>query len=184
MSVNETAVEQILQTQLSPYLIVKNANEAIKFYEQLFGAKEVFRMPGPNDEVYHAELLIKNTIIMLSDEMPDNKANPSGEGNPVSIGLFVNNVDAVTARAKELGATVEREPETEYYGIRMSSVVDPYGIRWGISTRVEMLSNEEILRRHKEWMKAHGMQQGGAAKYEEKYLKYKAKYLAMKNRLM
>jgi len=178
----EEKVESFLQKHISPYLIVKNATEAIKFYQELFGAKELFRLEG-NGKIHHVELAIKDSVIMLADEMPEwgVKATTNPSCNPVTLGLYVDDVDKVTEIAKNMGATVETPPKTEFYGLRMSSIVDPYGIRWGLSTRVKKVSNEEVKQLHQLLM-AQTNQKGGNNDYQEKYLKYKAKYLSLKNK--
>ena len=183
----EEQVELFLQKHIAPYLIVKNAEQAIKFYQELFDAKELFRLEG-NGKIHHAELAIKNTVVMLADEMPEwgMKATTNPACNPVSLGLYVDDVDKTIEKARNMGAIIENPPKTEYYGLRMSSIIDPYGIRWGISKRVKKVSNEETKQMHQQLIKQMNQmnqmnesQQGG---YDyKKYIKYKKKYLSLKN---
>lgn len=176
--------EKLLQTQLSPYLIVKNAQLAINFYKELFGAKELFRLEDKGI-INHVELMINNSIIMLADEMPEwgMRASLDPVCNPISIGIFVDDVDAITEKAKHLGAIIEEPPKTQFYGIRMSSIIDPFNIRWGISTRVEYVPDDEVLRRHKEMVDKMSQSGGLNDEFKEKYYKYKTKYLLLKNKI-
>ncbi|XWV25094.1 glyoxalase [Tupanvirus deep ocean] len=182
-SMKEKQVEQYIQNHITPYLIVKNAIDAINFYHNLFGAKELFRLEH-NGKIHHAELQIKESIIMLADENLEwgMRASDNPLHNSVSLGLHVDNVDKTVELAQQLGAKVESPPKTEYYGLRMASIIDPYGIRWGISTRVQNVSNDETKRIHKEMMNQMEQQTGGSD-YYQKYLKYKLKYLELKDQL-
>ena len=135
--------------RVTPYLIVDGANVAIDFYISVFGAKERMRMPGPDDRVGHAELEIGESLIMLADEFPDMGARSpkSIGGSPVTIHVYVEDVDATVALAVKSGATIARPVEDKFYGDRGGEVVDPYGHRWSIATHIEDLSPEEMQRR-------------------------------------
>jgi len=135
--------------RVTPYLIVDGANAAIDFYISVFGAEERMRMPGPDDRVGHAELAIGDSLIMLADEFPDIGARSpkSIGGSPVTIHVYVEDVDATVALAVKSGATVTRPVEDKFYGDRGGELVDPFGHRWSIATHTEDLSAEEMQRR-------------------------------------
>ncbi|MBB5190566.1 PhnB protein [Silvimonas terrae] len=134
---------------ITPYLISHNAANAIDFYQQAFGATERTRMADDSGKIRHAELVINGAIIMLADENPDMGArSPASVGGcPISIVLYVPDVDATVAQAVALGARITRAVQTQFYGDRSGSVVDPDGYDWHISTHVEDVSDEEIQRR-------------------------------------
>jgi PhnB protein len=135
--------------KLSPYLVVQGAAQAIEFYTRAFGAEEHYRLTEPSGKVGHAELSIGGTRIMLADEYPDFGAlsPPSVGGSPVTLHLFVDDVDAVVAHAVELGATLVRQVKLEFFGDRSGLLVDPFGHRWHLATRVEVVAPAEMQRR-------------------------------------
>lgn len=134
---------------ITPYLIVQNASDAIKFYKNCFGATEVLRMEQPDGKIGHAELVIGDAKIMLADEHPDMGArSPSAYGgSPVGIHLYISNVDSVVEKALANGAKVTRPIENMFYGDRSGTIQDPFGHKWHISTRIENLSHKEIKKR-------------------------------------
>ena len=135
--------------RVTPYLIVDDANAAIDFYISVLGAEERMRMPGPDDRVGHAELSIGDSMIMLADEFPDMGARSpkSIGGSPVTIHVYVEDVDATVALAVKAGATVTRPVEDKFYGDRGGEFLDPYGHRWSLASHVEDLSPEEMQQR-------------------------------------
>lgn len=136
---------------VTPYLIMKNASGAIDFYKKAFGATELFRMPGPNDKVMHAEIKIGDSIIMLADEFPDmGFVGPETRGGATSsILLYVEDVDALAKRVEAAGAKVLRPLQDQFYGDRSATYQDPVGHVWTISTHKEDLTPEEIEKRKK-----------------------------------
>ncbi|MBS1996192.1 MAG: VOC family protein [Cyanobacteria bacterium SZAS LIN-2] len=132
----------------TPYLVVDGAARAIEFYKKAFGATEVMRL-GDDKQIMHAEIKIGDSPIMLADEYPDMKVvGPHAlGGTPVSIMLYVDDVDAMFNQAVAAGATVERAVENQFYGDRSGGVRDPFGHRWYIATHVEDVSPEEIDKR-------------------------------------
>lgn len=134
---------------LSPYLVVKGAPQAIAFYTQAFGAKELFRLSEPSGKVGHAELELMSCRFMLADEYPDFGAlSPlTLGGTPVAIHLYVEDVDKVVERAVSAGATLLRAVKDEFYGDRTGTLSDPFGHKWHISTRKEEVSPEEMQKR-------------------------------------
>jgi PhnB protein len=143
---------------VTPYLIVQGAAAAIDFYKKVFGAKELFRVPGPGGKVGHAELQIGDSRIMLADEHPEMGAKAPGSfgGSPVGLMLYVEDVDARFNRAVAAGAKVTKPLADQFYGDRSGTLTDPFGHQWTIATHKEDVSPEEIDRRMKAMMKGHG----------------------------
>jgi PhnB protein len=137
--------------RVTPCLVVQGAAKALEFYAELFGATERMRFPGPGGTVAHAEIQIGDAVVIVEDEDPTRgtKAPPAGglAGTPVFQFIYVEDVDAVVARAVELGATLQRAPEDQFYGDRDSYIVDPFGHGWTIASHVEDVSSEELMRR-------------------------------------
>lgn len=140
---------------ITPYLTVTGANEAIDFYKKAFGAQELYRMPGPNGKIMHAELKIGESMLMISEEMKEmGCTSPTTlKGSPVSIFMYVENVDKAFEQAIKAGAKAEKQPENMFWGDKYGSFVDPYGHRWALATHVEDVSPEEMKKRHEEFNK-------------------------------
>ncbi|MGZ8846962.1 MAG: VOC family protein [Pyrinomonadaceae bacterium] len=140
---------------VTPYLIISGAGDAIEFYKKAFGAKELFRFPAPDGKIGHAEIKVGDSPIMLADEYPDMgyKGPQSLGGSPVSLMIYVDDVDVIFNRAVEAGATVKEAVTDKFYGDRIGSLVDPFGHVWHVSTHKEDVSIEEMQRRAKA---AHG----------------------------
>ncbi|MFA6238030.1 MAG: VOC family protein [Bacteriovorax sp.] len=136
----------------TPYLTIKNCAKAIEFYKLAFGAVETVRMNGDNNKIMHAEIKIGDSILMMSDESIEmNHKGPEVlGGSPVSVLLYVENVDEIFKRAVSAGATVVREVKNEFYGDRMGTLRDPFGHTWFIGTHVEDVSPQEMEKRMKE----------------------------------
>lgn len=132
-----------------PYLVMKNAARAIDFYKDVLGAKELFRMPTPSGGIGHAELLIGDSHIMLADEQPEMDAWGPDKfgGSPITIMVYLPDVDAAVARAKKGGASVTREVQDQFYGDRSGVIRDPFGHVWNLATHIEDVSPEEMERR-------------------------------------
>jgi PhnB protein len=143
---------------VTPYLIIKGAASAIEFYKKAFGATELFRMAGPDGKVGHAEIKIGDSVIMLADEHPDmgHRSPQSLGGTPVSILLYVENVDARFAQATAAGGKVMRPLQDQFYGDRSGTLTDPYGHVWTIATHKEDVPPDEMEKRAKEYMKKQG----------------------------
>jgi PhnB protein len=142
----------------TPYLIVKGAGEALEFYKKGLGATEIMRMPGPDGRVMHAEIKIGNSILMLADEFPEmNHRGPKTlGGSPISIMLYVEDVDARFNQAVAAGAKVIRPLMDQFYGDRSGIVEDPFGHSWSIATHKEDVPPEEMERRAAAFMKKQG----------------------------
>jgi PhnB protein len=138
---------------ITPYLIIRGAARAIDYYKKVFGATELFRMDGPDGKVGHAELKIGNSHIMLADE------NPSmGQGHtsaatigasPVSLYVYLPDVDRVVERAAAEGAKILKPVEDQFYGDRSGFLQDPFGHLWGVATHVEDVAPKELEERAK-----------------------------------
>ena len=134
---------------LTPYLIVDGAARALAFYAEAFGATELMRLPAPGGKIGHAEIEIGDSRFMLADEAPAHNAKAPGAfgGSPVSLHLYVADVDAMIAKAVAAGATIKSQPEDKFYGDRMGSLTDPFGHTWHLATHIEDVTVEEIKRR-------------------------------------
>src|SRR5436190_1898426 len=142
---------------LSPYLIVRDGAAAIDFYQKVFGAKLRMKLDGPGGRIGHAELEIGNGLVMLADEHPEMGALAPTTigGTPVGLHLYLEDVDAVATKAIAAGATLKRPVESQFYGDRLGSIIDPFGHLWHISTHVEDVSPEEIGQRAAAMAKEH-----------------------------
>jgi PhnB protein len=136
--------------RVTPYLCCRGAADAIDFYKDVFDAVERMRMPGDApDNIGHAEVAIGTGLVMLADEFPDiGFLSPQSiGGTPVTVHVYVEDVDAVFAKALAAGATTTREVEDQFYGDRLGQFVDPWGHRWSVASHVEDVSEEEMARR-------------------------------------
>jgi PhnB protein len=133
----------------TPYLIIKDAARAIEFYKKAFGATELMRMPGQDGKIGHAEIKIGDSPIMLADEVPGMgfRSPESLGGSPISILLYVDDVDAVFSEAVAAGAKVQRPVADQFYGDRTGGVIDPFGHVWYIATHREDVSPDEMKKR-------------------------------------
>jgi PhnB protein len=142
---------------ITPYLAIDGAARALAFYAEVFGARERMRLPAPGDRIGHAEIEIGGSVIMLADPWPEGKfVAPQGDTASVTIHLYVEDADAVFARAIAAGATAVQRMETKFYGDRSGSLRDPFGHVWHVATRVEDVSPEEIGRRMQAMMGGGG----------------------------
>jgi len=134
---------------VTPYLSVKGATEAIEFYKRAFNAAEVLRMPTPGGEIGHAEIMIGDSRIMMSDPCEESQIPNPQElgGSSVGLYLYVEDVDAIFAQAVKAGASEVRPVEDRFYGDRMGTLKDPFGHIWFLSTHKEDLTSEEIPKR-------------------------------------
>ena len=136
---------------VTPSLTVHGAGKALEFYAAVFGATERMRFPGPGGTIVHAEIQIGDSVVIIADEAPQlgTKAPPPGglPGSPAFLFIYVEDVDAVIARAAELGATVQRPAQDQFYGDRDGYIIDPFGHGWTIASHVEDVPPEELGRR-------------------------------------
>ena len=134
---------------VTPYLIVDDAARAMEFYKRAFGATEVFRWEAPDGRVGHAEIKIGDSHVMLADEHPEIGARGprSIGGSPISLLLYVEDVDATVGQAVEAGARLTRPVANQFYGDRTGGVEDPFGHVWHVATHVEDVPPEELEKR-------------------------------------
>ncbi len=138
--------------------VVDDAAKAIDFYVRAFGAKERNRAPGPGGKVWHAELEIGDSVIMLSDEFPgsDMKSPKSLGGASAAVWLYVPDVDESFRKAVAAGATSRQAPQTMFWGDRFGSVLDPFGHSWSLASHVEDWTPAEMEQRREAAMKQMG----------------------------
>jgi PhnB protein len=131
---------------ITPALIVKNGDAAIEFYKKGFGAEERRRMKGPDGRVAHAELKLGDSVFMLSDEYPEmNCRSPNSiGGSPVSMYVYVEDVDALFDKAVSAGAKVLDPVKDQFWGDRHGRLEDPFGHLWSIATHKKDLSEDEM----------------------------------------
>lgn len=140
---------------LIPYLILENAATAIDYYKNVFGATERMRMQGPDGKIGHAELSVGDSVIMLADQCPESKTPAQLGGSPVGLMLYVKDVDATVKKAVAEGGKVVRPVETQFYGDRSGTLVDPFGHIWYVATHVEDVAPDEMAKRAEACMKEH-----------------------------
>lgn len=133
-------------TAVTPHLVCADAAKAIDFYTRAFGAVERGRLPGPDGRLWHAQITIGGAPVMLVDEFPEmGSVGPLAlKGSPVTIHLYVEDVDATVARAVAAGARVTMPVADMFWGDRYGQLEDPFGHRWSVATHVRDLSPEEI----------------------------------------
>ena len=139
---------------VTPYLVINGAAGAIDFYKTAFGATELFRMPH-GDKIGHAEIKIGDSPVMLADENPDMGYLGPGAfgGTPVSLMIYVEDVDTLYKKAIESGATELKPLQDQFYGDRSGTLKDPFGHIWTVATHKEDVTPEEM---NKRLAKAHG----------------------------
>jgi PhnB protein len=143
---------------ITAHIFLDDAAGAIDFYQRAFGAKERLRMPGPDGKIAHAEVMIGDSVFMLSDEMAPMPGQPGVYKAPKNAGhstgalfLYLPNVDAAFDRAIKSGCTLRTPPTDMFWGDRFGQVIDPFGHTWGLATHTEDLSPKEISKRQEEF---------------------------------
>jgi len=136
---------------VTPYLIINGATAALDYYTRAFGAIELFRMPAPEGKIGHAEIKIGDSPIMLADECPEMgyKSPQSLGGSPVSLMIYVDDVDTIFKQAIAAGGKEQRPVKDQFYGDRSGTLEDPFGHVWHVATHKEDVSAEEMERRAK-----------------------------------
>lgn len=132
-----------------PYLVIKNAAAAFDFYQKAFGAETTLRMNMPSGAVMHAEMRIGNATFMFSEQSDDwgTKSPDMLGASPVTLMLYVPDVDAFVARAEAAGAIITMPVSDQFWGDRSGCLQDPFGHNWMISTHIEDVSEEEMAKR-------------------------------------
>jgi PhnB protein len=133
---------------VTPHLVCASAADAIEFYKRAFNAVKVARIQGPAGKLIHAQIRIGDSTVMLVDEFPEWESfGPEAlKGSPVTIHLYVEDVDTFVARAVEAGAKITMPPENMFWGDRYGQLVDPFGHHWSVATHVRDVSPEEMQR--------------------------------------
>ena len=134
---------------LNAYITIKDCGAAIEFYKNAFGATEGARLLMPNGLIGHAEVLIEGSLLMMADENLEwgNKSPLTIGGNPMTFGLYVEDVDKVFQKAIDAGATLVMPVADMFYGDRVGQVMDPFGYKWMITTHIEDVSFDEMQKR-------------------------------------
>lgn len=147
---------------ITPSIVCKGAARAIEFYKEVFHAKEISRMAGPNNTIGHAELQIGDSRLMLSDEFPGMVSAPGP--NPPSCSsliLYTDNVDATFEKAVKAGSKIEMPLQNQFWGDRYGKIRDPFGHQWGLAQHVEDVAPTEMERRSAAWMAQMSKAAGG-----------------------
>ena len=132
------------------YLTVRDAQAAVSFYQQAFGATEIFRLTEPSGRIGHVELQLGPAVLMVADEFPEyGITGPQGDkGSGCTVHLHVDNADEMSARAVAAGATMLMPPSDQFYGERSCRIRDPFGHQWLIGHSIEKVTHEEMQRRY------------------------------------
>jgi PhnB protein len=135
--------------RVTPYLFIDGASAAIDFYCSVLCARERMRMPGPDGTVFHAELELGDSMIMLGDQNPDMDVRGPRAigGTPMMLHVYVEDADGVFEQAIDAGAKALRAVEDQFYGDRSGRFEDPFGHRWDVATHVEDVPPEEMAKR-------------------------------------
>jgi uncharacterized glyoxalase superfamily protein PhnB len=146
---------------VTPHLVCAGAAKAIDFYKAAFGATETARMPGADGRLMHAAVKIGDSQVMLADEMPEwgSLGPKSLKGSPVTIHLYVDDVDSFVARAAKAGAKVTMPVADQFWGDRYGKLEDPFGHHWSVATHVRDVSADEMQKAMREMEKS--MKAGG-----------------------
>jgi len=135
--------------RVTPYLFIDGASAAIDFYCSVLGARERMRMPGPDGTVFHAELEVGDSMIMLGEQNPDMDVRGPRAigGTPMMLHVYVEDADRVFEQAIGAGAKALRPVEDQFYGDRSGRFEDPFGHRWYVATHVQDVPAEEMEKR-------------------------------------
>lgn len=143
---------------ITPYLVIKGAAKAIDYYKDVFGATVVFRMDQPDGRVGHAELQIGDSRFMLAEENPSmglgHSSATSIGASPVSLYLYIEDVDRIIERAVAAGAKILKPVQDQFYGDRTGFIQDPFGHLWGVATHIEDVAPQEMAERARKAMQA------------------------------
>lgn len=131
---------------VTPHLVCARAAEAIDFYKRAFGAEELSRLPGSDGRLMHAALRIGDSVVMMAEEFPEwgSRGPLALGGTPVTIHLYVSDVDAAFERAVNAGAKVVMHLDDMFWGDRYGVVDDPFGHRWSLATHRRDVPVEEM----------------------------------------
>ena len=141
---------------ITPHLTVPSTDQAVEFYKAAFGADELIRNAGNDGRVFHCELLLNGGRLLLHDDFSEEGETPDARGgSPVTLHLYVADVDAAYGRCVEAGAESLAPPEDTFWGDRYAQIKDPAGHLWSLGTHQADLSLAEHEERADEWSKGH-----------------------------
>jgi PhnB protein len=131
---------------VTPHLVCAGAADAIEFYKKAFNAVEIGRMADPQGKLLHGLIRIGDSKVMLVDEFPDwgSFGPKSLKGSPVTMHLYVEDVDAFVAHAAAAGAKITMPLQDMFWGDRYCQLEDPFGHHWSVATHVRDVSPEEM----------------------------------------
>ena len=131
---------------ITPHLVCAGAADAIEFYKKAFNAIEIHRMPGPGGKLMHGAVRIGDSMVMLADEFPEwgSKGPKILGGTPVTVHMYVDDVDAVFAQAVAAGATPAMPVADMFWGDRYGMLIDPFGHSWSVATHIKDMTDEEM----------------------------------------
>src|SRR5512140_1987663 len=131
---------------VTPHLVCAGAADAIEFYKKAFNATELGRLAGPQGKLMHAAIRIGDSTVMLVDEFPEHHSlgPKSLKGSPVTIHLYVEDVDACVKRAVAAGAKIAMPVDDMFWGDRYGKLEDPFGHHWSVATHTRDMSVEEM----------------------------------------
>lgn len=131
---------------ITPHLVCAGAADAIEFYKKAFNAVEIHRIPGPGGKLMHGAVRIGDSMVMLADEFPEwgSKGPKTLSGTPVTIHMYVDDVDAVFAQAVSAGATPAMPVADMFWGDRYGMLIDPFGHSWSVATHIKDMTDEEL----------------------------------------
>lgn len=132
----------------TPYMVLTNAAQALEFYKKAFGAQELFRMPKPDGTIMHGEIMIGDSRLMIADQCAEGSQSAQIPSNPpISIFLYVEDVDASFRQAVAAGAKETMPPQDMFWGDRYGRLTDPFGHHWHLASKKEEVSPEEMEQR-------------------------------------
>ena len=131
---------------ITPHLVCAGAADALEFYKKAFNAVEIHRIPGPGGKLMHGAVRIGDSMVMLADEFPEwgSKGPKTLGGTPVTIHMYVDDVDAVFAQAVAAGATPAMPVADMFWGDRYGMLIDPFGHSWSVATHIKDMTDEEM----------------------------------------
>jgi len=143
---------------ITPHLVVNGVADAIAWYTKALGAHELLRNTGPDGtSIMHSELLLGDSRFFVVDEFPGATVSPTSlGGSPITLHLYVEDVDGLFQRAVDAGAQVLMPVADQFWGDRYGILTDPFGHRWSTASRIEDLSPKALQARAAAWVKERG----------------------------
>jgi PhnB protein len=138
---------------LTPSVTLKDSSKAIEFYKEAFAAEEVMRMPGPDGRIMHAEIRIGTSHVMMNDEVMGSRSAETLGGSPVGFYVYMENADDAYRKAVSAGCTALYPVTDMFWGDRMGTVEDPFGLKWTIATHVKDVTPEEMKKGQEAFLK-------------------------------